>query len=314
MDLVDDTLGLLGQLKVQPWRLSIDTHGAKATVPMFRGVWGKALYGLDPRAYEEVFTGTGAADKRTPRYLLQALPPEPGASAALNWTLVGRWDQGCTTNLLRAWDIASGMGLGPDRVPFHIRRIDLLGPDGRRHAAGPLPGDLSPWSLSLARWPLSGEPATTPCALVFPTSSRLIKGSALLLHPRPVDVVAALCRRLEQLMRPAQPVESDPPCETRGGCQQNDPGPREQAELNRLRPALQGAAQALRHQPWQGSQRDVVRWSARQRQEVELRAVTGQLALPDGPGPLWPLFLSGAWLGVGKGTTSGLGQLVIAAL
>ena len=45
---------------------------------------------------------------------------------------------------------------------------------------------------------------------------------------------------------------------------------------------------------------------------MELRRITGALALPHGPGPLWPLVVAVSWIHLGKGTVFGLGQMLIA--
>lgn len=36
--------------------------------------------------------------------------------------------------------------------------------------------------------------------------------------------------------------------------------------------------------------------------------MAGELHLPAGPGPLWPLLAAALWLHLGKGTIVGLGQ------
>ncbi|WP_162800768.1 hypothetical protein [Acidibrevibacterium fodinaquatile] len=45
---------------------------------------------------------------------------------------------------------------------------------------------------------------------------------------------------------------------------------------------------------------------------MELRRITGALALPHGPGPLRPLLVAVSWIHLGKGTVFGLGQMLIA--
>ncbi|MGI6419419.1 MAG: CRISPR system precrRNA processing endoribonuclease RAMP protein Cas6 [Thermoguttaceae bacterium] len=65
--------------------------------------------------------------------------------------------------------------------------------------------------------------------------------------------------------------------------------------------------------PWQGDRLDLARYSGRQQRELQLHGVSGSLALPEGPGPLWPLLAAAAWLHIGKGTVMGLGQLRVEA-
>jgi hypothetical protein len=54
-----------------------------------------------------------------------------------------------------------------------------------------------------------------------------------------------------------------------------------------------------------------VRYSGRQRQELEFHGVTGELPLPAGPGPFADLLAAALWLHLGKGTVMGLGQMVV---
>src|SRR5205807_7507969 len=68
----------------------------------------------------------------------------PISAPAVHWFLFGpalAHDE----VLLRAWDVASGRGLGPQRRSFVVRRRDVLGPDGR---PAPTP---QPWSRSEER-------------------------------------------------------------------------------------------------------------------------------------------------------------------
>jgi hypothetical protein len=84
--------------------------------------------------------------------------------------------------------------------------------------------------------------------------------------------------------------------------------------LKGLEPALLVAARVLPAGRWKGRRLDLVRYSGRQRAELELRGVSGQLDLLEGAGELWPLFAAAQWVHMGKGTTVGMGQVVITAL
>ena len=55
------------------------------------------------------------------------------------------------------------------------------------------------------------------------------------------------------------------------------------AALEDLKPALLAKARLVPAQPWQGGRVDLVRYSARQGRELELRGVVGEVVLPDGP-------------------------------
>jgi hypothetical protein len=81
-----------------------------------------------------------------------------------------------------------------------------------------------------------------------------------------------------------------------------------------LREPVLGHARACPAGPWRGRRLDLVRWSARQRAEVDLHGVAGDLDLPAGPGPLWPLLAAALWLHLGKGTTVGMGEVRVLPL
>ena len=276
---------ILSQTDVLPRRLSLATPGVRATVPMLRGVWGAALHDLDTEAYNAVFSGAGPPCDRIPPYVLRPAPPSVEDSPAIDWVLIG---SGIAHDalLLRAWDIPSGMGLGPGRRRFHIRALRALGPAGEvvAHATS----GFHPWSLLQAQWPLSGDPLSTPCRLRFPAPLRLMRNHRLIEQPTPADIVVAVVRRLVAFL----------------------PSPAQEA-LTRIHPELITLSRNLRAMPWEGERLDLVRYSGRQERELEMRGVSGHLDLPDGPGLLWPLFAAAQWLHIGKGTVVGMGQLVV---
>ncbi len=221
-------------------------------------------------------------------YVLRPAPPNPDFAPAIDWILVG----GALAHdfaLCRAWDIASGMGLGPKRRRFHIRRIVALLPDGT-------PADQAdPWPLGAAVWHAGSNTGGAgrrlapdqPCSLVFPAPLRLMYRGQLVERPTLADLAVAACRRIETYLPPAQ----------RGSW----------ADL--AREALQ-TARITSTEPWRGERLDLRRYSGRQHAELELRGVAGRLDLPRGPDELWPLLAAAMWLHLGKGTVMGLGQLV----
>lgn len=291
MDAAADALGrrlraALGAVAVLPRRLSLDTPGVLATVPMLRGVWGAALRRLDPAAYDAVFEGAGPAHDRQPAYVLRPAPPDPADAPAVEWILFGPAIAHDET-LLRAWDVASGMGLGRERHGFRVKARRTLGPDGRV-AASPLDGG---WTLDRAAWPLGGAPASRPCRLLFPAPLRLTRRGELIAAPTLADLAVAASRRLGAYL-----------------------GEDERAALRGFRASLLEVAKAQPARPWQGRRLDLVRYSGRQKREVELRGVAGHIDLPQGPGALWPLLAAAQWLHLGKGTVHGLGQLMVAPL
>lgn len=219
-------------------------------------------------------------------YVLRPAPPDPDFAPAIDWILVG----GALAHdfaLCRAWDIASGMGLGPKRRRFHIRRVLALLPDGA------VADQAAPWPLGAAVWHVPGRAGGAgqrlapdqPCSLVFPAPLRLMYRGRLVEQPSLADIVVAACRRVETYLPPEQRASW--------------------ADL--AREALDTARNTPAG-PWQGQRLDLRRYSARQHAEVELRGVAGRLDLPRGPGHLAPLLAAAMWLHLGKGTVMGLGQ------
>jgi hypothetical protein len=84
-------------------------------------------------------------------------------------------------------------------------------------------------------------------------------------------------------------------------------------KFREMQPGILEQARAVRTAPWVGQRLDLVRYSGRQKRELEMRGVTGYLDLPDGPGQLWPLLAASQWLHIGKGTVAGMGQVMIEA-
>jgi hypothetical protein len=268
----------LGQIRLLPRLIWLDTPGVQATVPMLRGVWGAALRGLDPAAYDAVFSPPGQG--AVPGYLVRPAPPDLELAPAVHWFLFG---PGISHDgsLRRAWDVGSGMGLGPQRRRFVCREFIPLGPDGR-----PAP-QTKPWPLADAVWPLPGPPDVTPCCLVFPAPLRLLRKGRLVETPSFADVVVSACRRIGALLE----GEYRP-------------------DWERLSDECLAVARA-RTSRWEGSRLDLHRWSAAQQAELELRGVSGSLDLPDGPGEVWPLLAAASWVHLGKSTILGLGQLQV---
>lgn len=278
MEITARLLSALQQISILPRRMKLDTPGVAATVPMLRGVWGAALRDLDPLAYSAVFeTPQELGEPRPNGYVLRPALPDPEFAPAVEWILIGdaiQFDE----VLRRAWDIASGMGLGPRRQRFHIRAVRPLGPDDQA------PGDSRPWPLSQATWPW--PKVDRPCRLSFPAPLRILRHKALIETPTLTDLVVAAGRRVRGYL----PADR---------CAEWDALTRELVDVSRSVPA--GG--------WHGERLDFQRYSGRQQAEVEQRGVSGSLELPQGPGPLWPLLAAAQWLHIGKGTVMGLGQL-----
>ena len=310
---VDKLRSCLHHISILPRRMLLDTPGVAATVPMLRGVWGAALHDLEPAVYAAVFAPNdqreaGPASHPLPlpprgtavaSYILRPAPPDPEFAPALDWILIGDAVQHDFT-LCRAWDVASGMGLGPERRRFHLHRIVALRPDGQasdQPAAWPLSEVQWDGQTSITATDAAGEsPAARlcelapdqPCCLVFPSPLRLMFRKQLIESPTLADIVVAACRRVKAYLPAGQLAAWD--------------------QLSRQ--AL-GLARDTPAAPWQGQRLDLHRYSGRQHAELELRGVTGCLDLPQGPSELWPLLAAARWLHLGKGTVMGLGQMEV---
>lgn len=274
---------LLSRLVVRPRRLLLNTPGVEATVPMLRGVWGAALHGLDADVWQTVFEGSRGGATRTPSYILRPAPPDPTIAPAVEWISFGP-ALAHDVILRRAWDVASGMGLGPDRQRFYIKAMVTLRPN-RDAPASEDPG--SDWTLDQA--PVLG--ADEPCGLAFDAPLRLIRRGQLVTEPTLSDVVLGGLRRLRALL----PEDA-------------------QDDLSQLWNIVLWTAARVSVRPWRGERMDLVRWSARQQAELELRGVAGAMDLPEGAGPLLPLLVALQWIHIGKGTVLGLGQVHVRPL
>lgn len=278
--IVDGIRRALDRIEILPRRILLETPTVAASAPMLRGVWGAALRELDREVYSRVFEGRSAraSPADAPQYIMRPAPPDPQFCPAMEWILIGegvRHDQ----MLRRAWDTASGMGLGPQRVRFHLRRwlgLDATGRAGEASRA---------WALGRAAWP-GPHPETTPCHLVFEAPLRLRRKGRLIEQPTLADIVVAATRRVTAFLPP------------------NDQGP-----WRALAERLHDLARRTPQDAWQGGRLDLTRYSGRQQRELDLHGVSGRLLLPEGPGPLWPLLAAAGWIHVGKGTVMGLGQM-----
>lgn len=268
-------LDFLRHLRILPLRLHLDS-GSKEPVgiPRWRGVWGAALHALNREAYARVFDPPAPL---SPHYLLRPGAVESGAGfQEVDWFLFGAAADAAEV-LLRAWDVAGGMGLGKERVPFRLLAWHRLAPSGACE-----PGEA--WTLDRAFWPRDPE---EPCRLTARTPLRILRQGKLIGQPTLADLVVAATRRVEAYL-----LEDL------------------REEWSKLRPVL---LEESRQRPnrWSGQPCDLWHYSARQNAEVEMRGVAGTITLPAGVGPLWPVLAAASWLHLGKGTVFGLGQTVV---
>ncbi len=250
---------------------------------LLRGVWGAALHDLDPVAFREMFKPDPVGTERdASRYVVRLT--RFGTEFIVQWILIGDAIQ-FERSLSRAWDIASGMGLGRDRRRFQIHRIQGVDPDGNATDAA------ERWSLDRCAWPASIA-ITGPSRLSFPGPLRLMRKppgqrnarSMLILQPTLTDIIVSVRRRLGTFL----PATSQDEWRTLA---------RAAEDLSRVIPVLSG--------PWQPCDLH------RPKEEDIRRGVRGSLLLPQGPADLWPLLAAAQWLHIGKSTIEGLGRMLI---
>lgn len=278
-------LRVLEHVVVLPRRLSLgfsaETSSDESELQRLRGVWGAALHSLDSSAYDAVFHPPNSIP---PKYILRPSGVPASHSTSFEFLLIGS-GAAFDEPALRAWDIASGMGLGKARRPFTIRTrqiIDFAGRPAQRKTA---------WSVTKASWPLPGEPETTACRLRFRTPVALNHQRKLIEEPTLKDIVAKGCRRIESLLDAERIVEW------------------QQVKGDLIR-AAEDVIAIPHFQPPLG----VARYSASQRRDFPIGCIAGWLDLPAGPDATWPLLAALQWLHVGKGTNIGLGQLAVDSL
>ena len=127
-----------------------------------------------------------------------------------------------------------------------------------------------------------------PVVLFFAQPVRLMRGGQLIAAPSVRDVALAAMRRVWNFQTKSPSLA------------QRDAS-RLILDLCDSTPTLYDASRPMRY----------VRYSARQKAEVEYRCVSSALAFPEGAGPLLPLFDACQWLHMGKNTILGLGQALL---
>jgi hypothetical protein len=271
----------LSRLTVRAWRLHLETGEVLATVPMLRGVWGKALHELDLPLYHSLFEGSPGG---TPRYVMRPAPATAQPTPALEFILFGPADESAERVCWAAWETALRNGLGSQRIPGRLVEVRPLAWDDTPLApARRQPG----FALAPLSWPMN---AGSGCKLVFSAPVRLMRAGKLITMPSLADIALATIRRLHAF------------------------APEAAAGVWQARHDWLDRAWTVPAGPFQGGPLDLVRYSGRQRAEIDLHGIAGELVLPEGPGPLTDLLLAAQWLHVGKSTVMGLGQLRIEPL
>lgn len=280
--LEEDVRALLAPIPVRALRLRLDLPGSSVPVPTLRGVLGRALHDGWPQVYETVFAPCGEDGRSTPLFVLRRAPPDDSRLPGVELVLFGAAVQR-KTEMRAAWDRAGELGLGQSRRRFTVAKWTEL--NARGEPAGP---EESRWRLDEVDWPLTGDPAYTPCRLLFPEPLRILRRGKLVTRPRLADLVVAAARRIRALL------------------------PQEwQARARDYQEEILAAVAPVPQCPWEGRKDRVRRMSGSQERRIELRGVSGHLDLPKGPGPLRTLLSATQWLHLGKGTVLGMGRLRI---
>jgi hypothetical protein len=242
---------------------------------------------LDPEAYDQVFRPRDAGGKAAPGYVIaEGGRPAPGLRL-IYWTLIGPEAAVHDEALTAAWRLASEPR-GEGAPPFVLREIRVRCPTG---ALLPPQFTATPWPLAEARWPIQGDPATTPCSLHFPTGLHLAgPGNRFLSVIHFDDLIRAACQRVERCLPEAlrQPFRE-------------------------LRPAFLEMAErcpaTLRLRKAELEEKRL-----RDGDPIRYFGLLGSIELPKGPGNLWPLLLAIHWLHAGRHFAEGLGHMTIEPL
>lgn len=247
------------------------------SISTLRGVWGRALNLIDREAYDTVFEGT-TGPQHQPLYIIRPdleFRSDNECELSFEWITWGDAEP-FYASLLRAWDVAGGMGLGDKRVLFTVmERTPLYSGNEDRISIADIP-----WSL----------PAEEPCLLWFPHSLRLVRHGKLIRKPNLPDIIEAVFFRFSPFLAKSfqRPREAWPP----------------------FAEAVVALADMMSCSDWIGEEIMLARYSGRQKREVQQKSVFGSLQLPQGTGSLEPLFAAASALHLGKGTVMGLGRLL----
>lgn len=295
-NLAEHILNCLQHIVVRPYRQTLVTKAKNVTIPLLRSVWGAALHDLDLPTYHAVFRPSEGALNVQSESAASHGEPVPGFvmrphrtssktsedEFEIDFVLLGSTAVERAEIALRAWDVASGRGLGPDRLPFVVSERRGLGP-GAEVLDTP-----ATWRLSSLTWPNAvthGE----PCRLAFPAALRIRHQGRLVTSPTLVDIVVSARHRVEEFLSGEALVA-----------------------WKERKWEIEEQSRVCATTAWCGQASCLQRYSRTQDEKLEFPGVTGELTLPSGPGDLWPLISAAAWLHIGKATTNGLGELRIA--
>lgn len=269
-------------------------------IPTLRGVWGSALRRLDSMVYHTVFEGTGPANMMVPQYIIrQSRVNEPfqikdeylyAYIDFLTWGI----DSEQRFLTLRAWDIASGMGLGKTRKPFTVLKILNNFCDCYQKGEYEAIDESIPLTALL---PEETEESELPCEVKFEIPLRLIRGKHFVNKPDPCTLADAILSRLAII---------------RCQCANEWHGTDKVVRPADIRPAFFQEfleyVETIPYVPWQGERYTMRRYSGRQNSDIDLDGMVGSLQFPQGTKALWLLLKLAEQLHLGKTTTLGLGR------
>ncbi|MDR2439800.1 MAG: hypothetical protein LBE12_10585 [Planctomycetaceae bacterium] len=270
----------------------------EVTLPTLRGVWGLALHHLDQKIYDTVFEGKNRTNQKQPLYIIR---PDLNCSYKNSKTFSFEWivwnaaAQQYFDDLLQSWKFAGLLGLGKNRVRFHIIEAEsIFVPKIRTEMTNSnrtsISAELPIFSPAELQWTLGNHVRQ----LAFPHSIRLLQKGKLITEPALWNIIVAIFYRLSPMI-----------VQSLGSIPSNRPG-------DDWMPCSQNILDLIRTIPnqWHGKNVTLRRYSARQQQEINMNGVFGSLFVETLPDEIKPLILAADLFHIGKGTIMGLGRLL----
>ena len=171
---------VIARIRFKAWHLYLQTPGVLATTPMLRGVWGRALKHVNNRVYTAIFEGLGPENHRLPKYIIRPSAPDPRTAPSVEWIILNV-SSAPEEALWDAWLVACGMGLGPNRIPFRIRKRELINSSEHSHVTQ---STIDP---------------KEPVRLAFQTPLRILRRGKLIAQPRLNDIAVTGMRRIANI-------------------------------------------------------------------------------------------------------------------
>ncbi|MDR0608622.1 MAG: hypothetical protein LBG58_00755 [Planctomycetaceae bacterium] len=276
----------------------VNEKPVEVTLPTLRSVWGLALHQTDQKLYETVFEGKNKTNQKQPLYIIRPdlnCCYENSKTFSFEWIVWNTAALQYFDKLLQSWTVAGLLGLGKDRVRFHIieaetifatkNKTEVITNNNTNTSA-----DLPIFSPAELQWTLGNDVRQ----LAFPHSIRLLQKGKLITEPTLWNIIVAIFYRLSPII-----------VHSLGNIPSNRPG-------DDWMPCSQEILDLIRTIPnqWHGEPVTLRRYSARQQQEIDMNGVFGSLFVETLPDELKPLILAADLFHLGKGTIMGLGRLL----